>query len=302
MVRRTFRSFPPGRGHLKIPTSSRRAARAGLALYAPCRPKGILVRWAAWRIVGVLGAYATPGRPTEWRPPVRDSVWADLTDVWRDEIGPFDGLAVYERPQASRSGFAALLLEAGDPRAFVKLRENEEAPLANEWQALGAISRSNPTLFLVPRPLASGNIGGWYFLMTTALSPGLHRMPHQPALSEILEDVRRGLSSLERPAGVPGTWEQMHGDFTPWNLRQRSDGSLFLIDWEDAGWSPAGSDEVLYRAVEAVFSGSAVKGDLPEDAVQFWRERLAIRVENGKLAGDADWRLASRLLAVLGTV
>jgi len=301
MVRTRFRSFPPGRGHLKIPTSSRRAARAGLALYAPCRPKGILIRWAAWQIVGVFGAHATPGRATEWRPPVPDRVWADLTDAWSDEVGPFDGLAVYERPQASRSGFAVLLLKAGDPQAFVRLRQNGEALLANEWRALDAIYRSNPTLFVVPQPLARGNLGGWRFLMTTALSSGLHRMPDQPPLSRILEDVRRGLSALQRPTGIPDTWEPMHGDFTPWNLRQCSDGSLFLIDWEDAGWAPAGSDEVLYRAVEAVFSGTVPKGDLPVDAVRFWRERLSTRVENGKEAGDTDWRLSSRLLTVLET-
>jgi aminoglycoside phosphotransferase (APT) family kinase protein len=38
----------------------------------------------------------------------------------------------------------------------------------------------------------------------------------------------------------------MHGDFVPWNLREDSQGQLWLLDWEDAGWGPPLADLVRY--------------------------------------------------------
>ena len=37
-----------------------------------------------------------------------------------------------------------------------------------------------------------------------------------------------------------------HGSLTPLNLRQASDGSLWLVDWDKAGWAPHRYDEIRY--------------------------------------------------------
>ena len=90
---KSHRSFPPGRGNLKIPISSRRSAHAGLALYAPCRPKGRFARWVAWRLVGLVGPRALPGNPVAWLPPMGNTVWEQLLGEWRDTVGTFTELA-----------------------------------------------------------------------------------------------------------------------------------------------------------------------------------------------------------------
>ncbi|NIA25556.1 MAG: hypothetical protein GWP04_08285 [Gammaproteobacteria bacterium] len=290
-----YRAFPPGRGHLKIPVSSRRAARAGLAMYAPCRPKGVLARWVAWRIVGVLGAGALPGHPTTWKPPMSEAMWAALVTEWADVAGRFDGVAVHERLQASRSGFAVMLLKEGDPLAFVKVREGDGTSIDNEFRALGAVANHEPGAFVVPRPVTTGEVGGWHYLMTSSLAPELHRMPVHPPLGRVLEDVRNGLSSLGRPTDTPAHWEPMHGDFTPWNLRECRGGSLFLIDWEDAGWAPPGADEVLYRAVEAMLTGKHRVDAGSREARTFWVERL-----RGRQVATADDQDAGVVEALLG--
>ena len=122
---KSHRAFPPGRGNLKIPISSRRAAHAGLALYSPCRQKGRLARWVAWRAVGLLGPIALPGNPVEWHAPMEARIWGDLVAEWSQVVGSFNVLAVHERSQASRRGFAALLLRDGDPVGFVKVRDTD---------------------------------------------------------------------------------------------------------------------------------------------------------------------------------
>lgn len=227
-----------------------------------------------------------------------EAVWSALEAQWADEVGHFDGVAVYERLQASRSGFALVLLEGGESIAFVKGREGGGVSIENEFQALSEVADYGPDAFLVPQPVAAGAIGGWHYLVTSVLHPELHRMPVDPPLAQVLRDVRNGLSSLGRPTGTPDDWEPMHGDFTPWNLRERSDGSLFLIDWEDAAWAPPGADRVLYRSVEAVLTGSRRRfGAIPHEARLFWVDRLrGRRVTTGS---DRDAGLVKALLGLL---
>ena len=66
----------------------------------------------------------------------------------------------------------------------------------------------------------------------------------------------------------------MHGDFAPWNLRRLRDGSLALIDWEDAGFGPPGADEVFYRATSAALWGHRPHRSEAREAVEFWRRRV----------------------------
>ena len=296
---KSHRSFPPGRGNLKIPVSSRQAARAGLALYSPCRPKGRVARWVAWKTVGLFGPLALPGNPVEWHAPMEGEIWGELAGEWRRVVGPFNGLAVHERSQASRRGFAALLLRNGAPAGFVKVRDDDGAPIQNEYIALESLRSARPHPFEVPEPIAVGKIQDWHYLITSALEPDLHRMPLHPPIHDLLDGIRSGLESLPRPPHTLSHWEPMHGDFTPWNLRERRDGSLFLIDWEDATWAPPGADETFYWAVCGVLGRPGGGRDSSHEVISFWRERLEARHTRSAKAGDSDTGLGAALLSVL---
>jgi len=293
-----YRSFPPGRGHLKIPLDSKQAVRAGLAMYAPCRPKGRLARTLSWRVVGVLGPWALPGRTGDWSPPMDDETWSALGTAWAGSGISFDGLVVHERLQASRTGFTLMLLKAGDPVAFAKLRDGDGTTIETEFRALDAMSAYGPRTFSVPSPLAVGEVMGWHYVLTTAFVPQLHRVPKAPRLDAITDEIRQGLDALERSATVDEGWEPMHGDFTPWNLRQRLDGTLFLVDWEDAGWGPPGADQVMYRATVAQLARQqATLGTASPEARRFWSDRLRLRSMNA--ASDRDAALREELLRLL---
>jgi aminoglycoside phosphotransferase (APT) family kinase protein len=87
----------------------------------------------------------------------------------------------------------------------------------------------------------------------------------------------------------------MHGDLTPWNLRQLGDGRLVLFDWEEAGWGPPGADEVLYRATASVLRREPPGRLAAGEAAEFWQDR--IRRKSGRR--ERDEKLATSLLAVL---
>jgi phosphotransferase family enzyme len=284
-----YKDFPPGWGHITVPTSSRSAALAGLGLYSPCRRSAAWAQWAARACVMLFGPAALPGRSFPWVP-VSPAEWSELSDAWRRELGAFDEMAGYSRLQASRTGMAVLLLRAGSPIAFVKLRQGESESLFNERRALDAVWNYQPRAFQVPKPLQSGYAAGWHYLVSTPLPPGLHRPPSNPPLAEILGQLEAALACLPRPSGVPDHWRPMHGDFAPWNLRQLPRGPLVLVDWENAGWGPPGADEVLYRATWAALRHRSPDRCDARESVQFWRERLLAQPENVR-----DHRLAQAL-------
>lgn len=290
-----YKDFPPGWRHIKVPMSSRRAAIAGLGLYCPSRPKALWAQRAARAWVAIFGPRALPGWSLPWIP-LSEREWPDLSDTLRRELGEFDEVAGYSRTQASRGGVGLLLLRHGSAIAFVKLRAGDHGQLANELCSLDATWRYRPRAFGVPQPLRFGSMGDWQYLATTPLPPGLHRPPCHPPLRAILEEVEAALTGLPRPPGTPDHWRPMHGDFAPWNLRQVRGGSLFLVDWEAAGWAPPGADAVFYEAARAALGHQFADRCHAPEAVQFWRERvLAHHPENAR-----DHRLAKALDEVLG--
>jgi len=131
------------------------------------------------------------------------------------------------------------------------------------------------------------------------LRPDLHRMPDEPRLLEIVNEIQSGLAALPRPAEIPQHWEPMHGDFTPWNLRQQRNGNLFLIDWEDAGWAPPGADQVYYRGAERVLGRDSVVPAYSESR-NYWIQRLQERRISVLAAGDPDADFVSLLSQELG--
>ena len=290
--------FPPRWDHLLVPTSSRRAALAGLSLYTACRPGPLLVLRLVRVTVGLAGPRILPGPSVSWVPPLLPDVWADLLVRWRLEIGHFDDVAIYRPRQLSRTGFATLLLEQGKPMAFVKVRVGQGANLENERRALEHIVRRRADRFHVGDPRSWGEIGPASYLALAPLPPFLHQPPPGTEIEAILEDVQAGLAELPRLPGTPAHWVPMHGDFTPWNLR-RFRKCLYLIDWEDAGWGPPGADEVLYRATSLALRREARGlGDAAE-ARAFWAEQINKRLERAEQTGDADRAMLERLAGIL---
>jgi aminoglycoside phosphotransferase (APT) family kinase protein len=114
-------------------------------------------------------------------------------------------------------------------------------------------------------------------------------------VAAILAEVDESLAGIPRPSETPNHWRPMHGDFSPWNLRQLRGGSLVLLDWEDAGWGPPGADEVFYEATRAALRHQAAARCDKHEAVQFWRERVLAHPENVR-----DDRLAQALGEILG--
>lgn len=292
-MKEQFKRFPPGWGHVRVPTSSKRAALAGISMYAACRITGVWGQRLVWAGVTLLGPHIIPSRNTRWEPPIEPDTWRELLLLWRAELGNFDSMVVYERPQAGRGGLAVLPLSDGDPIAFVKLRDDGE-PLRIEAQALTSLLSMGPRTFSIPRPLATGRTGRWHHLICTPLPRGVHRVPSSPELDTILEEIEAGLSSIPRPSGIPHHWRPMHGDFTPWNLRQFSEGGLLLIDWEESGWGPPGADRVLYLASEAAVRRRSLTVSPYQEAVRFWSERVASRPIE-----DRDHRLTRGLIGSL---
>src|SRR4051812_25209257 len=91
-----YKDFPPGWNHIKVPMSSRRAALAGLSLYAACRPTALWSQRVAWVCIKIFGPRALPGRSVNWGALARPE-WMELSEVWRRELGRFDEVAGFAR-------------------------------------------------------------------------------------------------------------------------------------------------------------------------------------------------------------
>lgn len=284
--------FPPGRRNIQVPTSSRAAALAALALYAPCVPRGYAVRDAAWALVRLLGPRALPGSARPLQPSTDEVTWRSLLESWGEELGPFTDLAVYGRIQAERAGGAVLLLDGPRSVAFLRVEPHAADRFAREARVLEGLAAA-PRSFWHPVVLSSGEVGDLAWLAVSAMTPRPHRA-QRTLPAEVLADVGEALAGvLPRPAGIPETWTPMHGDLAPWNLRSVGRGARALIDWEDAAWGPPQADQVLFDAAAAALWGGPVPHGPPE-AVAFWRERIARR------HAAAPAPLSADLLGALG--
>ena len=197
---------------------------------------------------------------------------------------------MFHRPQPGRRGLALLLFRDGAPLAFVKLRDQGD-PLGREAKALARVHAYGPHSFSAPEVIALDTTAGWWWLAFAPLPPRIHRAPRKPALEPILEDIGAALETLPRPTETPGHWLPMHGDFTPWNLREIPEVGLFLLDWEHVGWAPPGADRVLFRATVAAIDGSAAARAGSAEAIDFWQEAMRDRTP-----GLGEQRLADGLV------
>jgi hypothetical protein len=280
---------------MMIPASPRGATLAGLALYAPCRRRGVLLQHAARTYVRMFSGRLLPGRPVSWSPPVEDPVWRELRDTWVRAVGSFDRVATYEQPQEIFHGIALLLLDGASPRGFVKLRSVEPERLEREQELL-RYAAGTELSFAVPEVIDGGQVDGWRYLMMAPLPPRPHRPAVDISLDEVVADVQRLVAAVLPRGEAPTRWEPMHGDLAPWNLREVSGRGLMLLDWEEAGWGPPGADAVLYPAAAAALSGATpTERSYELEAVRFWEDRLVAK--RGEPLGQHFGRMFARSLS-----
>lgn len=290
-----YKDFPPGWGHLMIPIHSRAAALAGLSLFTPCTGRSVWTHRAAWFATRILGHHALLGRVSYWNNPFAETTTKLLTNRLVKSIGVFDSIAGYQRLQPGRQGLTLLLLNRSKAVGFLKLREGDSESLHREYEALTMLALSKPRTFSTPSVIDYGSIQEWHFLLTTALPSAPHRVPHAPAIRQIVTEIETALSTMHRPTSISDTWRPMHGDLTPWNLRRLRNGRLTLFDWEETSWGPEGADEVLYRATEAALSGRKASPSRATEAIWFWRTLFTERPDRTK----RDIRLKASVLKAL---
>lgn len=295
----TYTLLPPD-GHLAVPVTSRRAAKAGLTMYTACKRSSLTAQRAAWHAVSVLGPRVLPGRRQGWRPPVDPPVWDELVRQWRSDVGPFDDVVLHLRRPAYRAGASLLLLRAGAPIAFVKLRADRPERLEVERRALDALDASS-VCFVTPSVLSAGTVQGWHHLTLSPLPARIHTMIPDPPLARICQDLAAALApALPRPAQAGADWRPAHGDLTPWNLRALDADRRVLFDWEDAVWAPPGADLLWYDAVIDVKELAVRPSGFRHSAAaaRFWIDHLTPELEPGRrsLAAIVVERLRSSWL------
>jgi hypothetical protein len=283
---REFVRYPPWRPHVLLPRGNRRGARHGVALATASSTAARFAQRGALLAVGVGGTALLPGARVVWDPPMGAHEIAAIVDAWRDAGLRFDAWSVYERPQAARAGFG-VLLSGADP-AFVKLEPSTGARLVREARALRALARGRPAVFRVPLVRAEGEHAGWRWLATSCLPAGLHRPALTAPVEQVADDIARCLGGTFAGDDVRAGWVPMHGDLTPWNLRRVRRGT-WLIDWEHAGFGPAGADVAYFRATRALLRRTP-PGRASGEVVDFWLERVTRR------AADPDDASTNRRL------
>jgi len=287
--------LPPRNGHIEIPVTSRRDALAGLSLYTASRSRALFAQQAAWWLVNAFGPHALPGRSRDLDLPFPPEVLDELADAWRPEVGTFDSFAAHLRRPMARSGFALLLIRDGSPIGFVKLRRSAVEFLVTEHTALVALSDTAGLPFTVPRPLATGSVAGWNYLLMSALPSGVHRPANDIAIDEILDGLAGALhDAIPRQVEARSDWEPMHADFTPWNLRSAGVGKPVLLDWEDATWGPPRADALWYEATrrKAQLRLNISGGGYTDEVRTFWTERLSAIVAPGDTVSIQAYTLA----------
>jgi len=276
-------------------------------MYSASRKAGLWAQRAIWTAARLVGARAIPARRIPFQPPLDTDSWETLLHHWREEITPFDSFAVHRARDPQRSGLAFLLLRDGEPRAFVKLRGDPEGSgvLTHEHRCLSTVWKGGPETFHVVEPLLIGRVGTWHYFATRPLEPQMHRPPIAPPIEEITSEIRGLLAPLPKPTGTPDHWVPMHGDFTPWNLRQFPGRELFLLDWENAGWGAPGSDYVLYAAAAFVLGLPEYRemiGPVTQrypEATSFWATHWASKLRGNELMLGPRTTLARQMLGAL---
>jgi hypothetical protein len=265
-------SYPPTLGHVLLPSRPRAATLAGSSLYAPSRRRAYLGHRIGRALIRVFGARWLP-LASVGHLPLDAETWAALVESLRDNGLRFDEVALYTRTQEARGSLALLLIDGGVPRAFVRV--GSPAVLEAECLAVSLLETAQPQAFDFPRLLGRGSIGATDYAAFTIVLDGLHKPAASPPVERILAEIQQSLHELPQPPDMLAPWEPMHGDFTPWNLREAALGSgPILIDWESAGWGPPGADAVMYYAASRALGRPAASQPPNPEAARYWIEHI----------------------------
>lgn len=240
----------------------------------------VLAQRVLYAGVRILGPRIIPGAREPWEHPLPEDRWRDLVDRWSGSVGRVDSAAMYYRPQAGRTGFSVLLLREGRGVGFARVSTESER-LAHEAKVIAALNAARPESFRVAGLLGSDTSDdvGWLLTESVPNYPlgAVRRASARASVAAELSTILAG--ALPRPSGVPAHWTPAHGDFSPWNLRTHLNGSIQVIDWEDAGYAPPGVD-VLYGGLTAhVSMGTPLPGSAPAEARGWVDELLSDRID-----------------------
>lgn len=268
--RTLFRRYPPALGHILLPEAPRSAAVQGSSLYTATRLRALIAHRGGRALLHLIGTAWLAAARREGMP-ISPESWAALLRSLRARGFPVTTVALHTRTQSERNGFSMLLIESTGVTAFVRVAE---LPVLDaECRALSLLETAQPGSFAFPRLLMRDTCGALSIAAYSVVLSGFHRPARRPPLGEIVSDIQRALAPLPRPQGTPLHWMPIHGDLTPWNLRE-CHGTVSLVDWEAVGWGPPHADEVLYAAAARALRLPEPGVSWDEEAVTFWVSRL----------------------------
>jgi len=232
-----------------------------LANWSPYRVSS-RVKWAAIRTAHRAGHLAAlPGVTAAKISGIEDIDWRSVG--WDSKVAPVPVVYV-GTPGASRKAVIHLVNPAtGICNAIVKvpLAEGAQAAILREADVLETLADENyscaPRMLYVDRNCGvstqttlNGKAGGhkfvdgyWAVLRALMLAgerttiaghaaEWQQQLPWTIGRESEVEGLTAAMSQLGDFNSVPASWR--HGDFAPWNVRQMADGSVVLLDWEDA--------------------------------------------------------------------
>jgi hypothetical protein len=223
--------------------------------------------------------FSLPSGESAWQR-IRDALVPDQTRhlTW-----------VFFRSQWRVSRFAAMGLDrVGSARAFIAVEPADVRTFHPSFTS---------DVVRIPELLGEFEAGNWAGRRFEVV-PRLSRTPScaWQQIVAVAEDVSARLTdSLSRPPDLPAHWRPMHGDFTPWNLREDRAGRLWLLDWENAAWAPRGADLMRYavslRSVQLASVAELVEAvvrDVPgtdeelAEAGDFWLQHQNFFLDHGE--------------------
>ncbi len=248
-----FLGFPRRTHHIVLPAGPIEATRAGLALYDNtllhqrlARALGAVVVNLRLQRIYRLGALPASLVDQRWW-----GAWCEQIAV--PCIGPVERAAF----RLWEERIVALLMTAsGQPRGFVKVWRNPPGPPRSapymQPEVLRRLSTDHRSAFRVCALLLEGTLEGWAYQLFEPLPSGPHRrVAADPGhIARIFDEMRERLADVPRDATIPAHYVIGHGDFSPRNVRQASDGNVWVLDWEYARWSPRLVDELQFWTSE----------------------------------------------------
>lgn len=285
-VTRRYLGFPPRRHYLTLPARNRQVALQGLALYDATFLHQRLAL-ASGRVL--LGAGIEFPFRLPYDPPVPQWWERWLSDVAEPLLGPVAETAfrLPGQPDFAQRVTALLFDNEARPLAFAKLLARDE-PSAFSIAAQKELTSNPPTSFRLPRLLGHGRFDGMAYQLHEILPAGRHRQPKfdPKQVHGVIDELQDRLSSLPRPPGTPDSYVPAHTDFLSINLRRASDRNLWLIDWDNVGWTPPLTDELAY------WKGEYARrlGPTNRRRIEQVRELLRTRGTDEQIADAIAWR------------